>query len=253
MKSELLNISGLSIELKEKCLLSEATTTFNSGEVVLLEGGNGTGKTTFLKSLLGLQASNCKVSGIIQWTNYGDVLQMSESELQGLRAHVAYLEQKDDYSAFYGISVKEVLADSLEAHLGRKLNRKDYSFIEETFKKYCPNGVSISLKSKINKLSGGQQRLVSIIASLCMRIDSDVFIIDEPLNNLDISTIVHISNLLNKIRIERPEALMIIISHCKIFPFINKVVRIDNQRISESNEEIVCNACFGKPDELGFY
>ena len=105
----------------------------------------------------------------------------------------------------------------------------------------------------LNKLSGGQQRLVSIIASLCLRKDSKVFIIDEPLNNLDIGAIVHISNILNSLRLDNPNSLMIIVSHCKIFPFINKVATIDSGKVIVSNSGIVCTACFGNPDSSGFY
>lgn len=71
------------------------------------------------------------------------------------------------------------------------------------FDKYKPQGATFTLKSKVHKLSGGQQRMVSIIAALCLRKDANV--------------------------------LFLIISHCKIFPFINKI------------------ACFGMPDESGFY
>lgn len=95
--------------------------------------------------------------------------------------------------------------------------------------------------------------MVSIIAALCLRKESNVFIIDEPLNNLDISSIVHISNLLNRIRIENPNALFLIISHCNIFPFINKIARFENGGVFVSDEKPVCHACFGVPDKNGCY
>ena len=109
------------------------------------------------------------------------------------------------------------------------------------------------MKSKIHKLSGGQQRMVTIIVLLCLRKEANIFIIDEPLNNLDISSIVHISNLLNKIRIDNVDALFLIISHCEIFPFINKVAHFENGKVNITGEKAICHACFGMPDENGFY
>ena len=40
---------------------------------------------------------------------------------------------------YYGISVKEVLADSLEAYKNARLTKDDYSRIEEVFDKYIPS------------------------------------------------------------------------------------------------------------------
>ena len=53
--------------------------------------------------------------------------------------------------------------------------------------------------------------------------------------------------------IRNPQALMILVSHCKIFPFISKVATIKNEKVEISDTGIVCNACFGKPNEDGFY
>ena len=50
-----------------------------------------------------------------------------------------------------------------------------------------------------------------------------------------------------------PEALFIIVSHCKIFPFIKKIATINNGKVEISENRIICNACFGVPNEKGFY
>lgn len=250
---EVLKISDLMIKVKDRILLENASISFNAGDVVLLEGNNGVGKTTFLKTLIGIdKGSRSAVSGKVEWSGVGDSLLMDDKELLGLRSKIAYLEQKDNYEGFYGVTVKDVLVDSYEAYKG-SVDKKDIAYISEVFENYKPQGATFNMKSKIHKLSGGQQRMVSIIAALCLRKESNVFIIDEPLNNLDITSIVHISNLLNRIRTENPNALFLIISHCKIFPFINKIARFENGKVFVSDEKPVCHACFGMPDENGYY
>ena len=250
---EILKISDLKIKIKDRVLLENASISFEAGDVVLLEGNNGVGKTTFLKTLIGIDKnSRSAVSGSVEWQGAGNSLTMDDKELLSLRSKIAYLEQKDNYEDFYGVTVKDILVDSYEAYKGA-VDRSDITYINEVFEKYKPQGATFTMKSKIHKLSGGQQRMVSIIAALCLRKESNVFIIDEPLNNLDISSIVHISNLLNRIRIENPNALFLIISHCKIFPFINKIARFENGRVFVSDEKPVCHACFGMPDENGYY
>lgn len=250
---EVLKIKDLSIEFKNKKILEEASATFYPGDVVLIEGNNGTGKTTFLKTLIGIERkTRSRVNGVITWNDGTNVLNMDENALLKLRSQIGYLDQKDNFDGLYGITVKDVLFDSYEAFKGT-LKKEDKEAIVKIFEKYKPEGASFDLKSKIHKLSGGQQRMVSIIAALCLRNNANVFIVDEPLNNLDISSIVHISNLLNRIRIENPKALFLIISHCKIFPFINKVVQLEEGRIVISQNKPVCHACFGEPNAEGYY
>lgn len=253
MDKAILNVNDLSIGFGDKTIISNCTFSLNGGDVVLLEGSNGTGKSTLLKAILGICESGTRCNGQISISGSANVLAMNEGELLKLRSKIGYLEQKDAYDMYYGITVKEVLADSLEAYKDARLTKEDYSYIEEVFNKYIPSEAKFSLKSKVNKLSGGQQRMVSIIASLCLRNDASFFIIDEPLNNLDINTIVHISNILNTIRLENPQALMLIVSHCKIFPFISKVATINNGQVEISDSGIHCNACFGIANSEGFY
>ena len=42
-------------------------------------------------------------------------------------------------------------------------------------------------------------------------------------------TVRQISNLLNEIHRENPNAIIVMVSHCKIFPFINRVLKIENE------------------------
>ncbi len=253
MGSILLDVKDLSIKYDSSTLISNASFSFVPGDIVLLEGDNGVGKTTLMKSMLGFSSKNMQMQGFVSVCGSDNVLAMNEKQLSLLRSRVSYLEQKDSYDSYTGVTVKDVLSDSLEAFRNARLKKNDYSFIEETFNKYIPKETGLTLRSKVNRLSGGQQRLISIVASLCLRKDSEVFLIDEPLNNLDIKTIVHISNIINTIRIENPETIMVIISHCKIFPFITKVASIKDHRVIVSNDSIVCNTCFGLPDASGFF
>ena len=78
-------------------------------------------------------------------------------------------------------------------------------------------------------------------------------IIDEPLNNLDFINARNISNLINKVIRENSKMGLLMISHCRIFPFINREINITANGVSELSEPYVCHSCFGEPDENGIY
>lgn len=250
---ELISVKNFSFKLTDTTMFSDVSFKVNSGDCVLFEGRNGAGKSTLLKLLLGLvDTKRHSVAGDIIIAGES-VINLDSKGKTELRSKIAYLEQKDSYEAFYGITVREVLEDSYEAYLNHKLNREEKKYVEKVFYDYVPEKASIKLNSKINKLSGGQQRLVSIVSSLCLRENAEIFIIDEPLNNLDINTIVFVSNILNGIRLSKSEAAMIIVSHCKIFPFINRVLELSEGRIVEVDTIDSCHTCFGHPDMNGYY
>ena len=250
--NEVINIEKLCLKYKDKVILEDASIKLYRGDVCIIEGSNGAGKSTFLKSLLGIERSYREESGEIKINGSKNILSMNSDELQKLRRDVCYLEQKDYFENFLGYTVFEILKDSYSVYKGSKLNNEDIEFIKTTFYKYNKN-LSFDLKTKVRKLSGGQGRLLSIISTICLRKDSSVFIVDEPLNNLDLDNVVKISNLLNEIVRTNEQAVFLIVSHCRIFPFINKTIAIENKKLLNKGNNFICHSCFGQHDEDGFY
>ncbi|MGN1227104.1 MAG: ATP-binding cassette domain-containing protein [Christensenellales bacterium] len=246
----LIVLNNYSLKYKDTDILKDVNVSFYPGKVYLIDGENGVGKSSFIKSLLGFERDLKKQDGVILINGSNNVLEMNDREIQILRSKVAYLEQKDDYS--YSVSVLDVLKDSYQAFVNRTLNKKDIEYIVNIFNEYGKE-LNFGLKNKVNKLSGGQQRILSILASICIRKESKVFILDEPLNNLDLKNVVKISNILNKIVKSRVDAVFIIVTHCKIFPFVTDVLRIENKKLVKLDNKIECYACFGKHDENGYY
>lgn len=246
-------IKNLTVQYADNIVFEDCMCEIFSNDVVLIDGKNGVGKSTLIKTILGIDKNQRLTKGSITFSLLEkNILEMNISEILEFRAQTAYLEQFDYYDNPFE-SVFDVLKDSYMNYKRKtKLTIEDKSIIREIFYKYIPADSKISLKTKVSKLSGGQQRLLSIIANICIRADSKLFIIDEPLNNLDIQTVVKVSNLLNNIIKNNNDAIFIIVSHCKIFPFINKVLEIKNNQLVLANKTI-CHSCYGEPDKDGYY
>ena len=107
-------------------------------------------------------------------------------------------------------------------------------------------------KSKPSKFSGGEQRLLSVFSVLATRSNSNLIIIDEPLNNLDFVNARNISNILNRVIHKNPNMGLLMISHCRIFPFITREIKLTPDGVDPVGKHYVCHSCFGEPDSDGF-
>jgi ABC-type glutathione transport system ATPase component len=238
-------VKGISFEIK-------------SGEVVAIAGENGSGKSTILKAIMREDENGKKICGSISYCSGKNILEMSENELQSFRSEVAYVSQKDEYHNIgKKITVFDVLMDSADMYSAKKISRNDVSRLFDKYQLRVfdenTNKPLFYEKSRPAKLSGGQQRMLSIVASVAVREDAKLFIIDEPLNNLDFKNARKISNLITRIHKENPDAAILMVTHCRIFPAITRLITLRDGAIVSNEEEYHCYSCFGTPNQDGYY
>ena len=252
--NSLLSIKDLTISIKNKELMHGVSFDVNEGEAVLLSGANGIGKSTLIKSILHLESEGKKISGEIWVRDFGNVLTMPDTEIQRLRSKVAYIQQKDDYSEMGSVQVRDIFSECNEANSNRTLS---YSEVNDLIDFWLPrredNTRVFDAKSKPAKFSGGEQRLLSALSVIATRAQAELMIIDEPLNNLDFINARNISNLLNRVRIENPRMGLLMVSHCRIFPFITREVQLAQDGAVTLPNHYECHSCFGEHDADGFY
>lgn len=137
------------------------------GERLVLLGPSGCGKSTILRMIAGLEAVN---SGKIFFDDE-DVTDLKA----GLR-NVSMVFQ--DYALYPHMTVKENIIYALKA------NKVDDELIEKRLNG-AVNILKLSeyLDRKPSELSGGQRQRVALARALVKK--SDIFLLDEPLSNLD--------------------------------------------------------------------
>ena len=250
----ILSINDLSIHIGDRTLMNRISFDVYEGETVLLSGANGIGKSTLLKSILRLEMDGKKIDGIINVRGFGNILELNGSDLQKYRSSIAYVQQRDDYAEMGNIQVKDIISESGEAHSGGSLSFSEVNdLIDEWIPRREDNSRIFDAKSRPGKFSGGEQRLLSVLSVIATRAKSDFLIIDEPLNNLDFVNARNISNLINRVIKNNPKMGVLMISHCRIFPFITREIKLTPAGIEDVTEKYTCHSCFGEPDENGFY
>lgn len=254
MNDLILQVKNLTVYLKKskKCILSDVCFELKKGDVLGIDGKNGCGKTTLLKIIYGLTNDYDIKSGEIYFYPFSNknILSFNQRELLEYRQSIAYVKQKDDYDGLNKLNILDLIEDAISDIKGAELNR-----YVELFNVCFPQtkDQSITLKSKPNNLSGGEQRMLSIFLGLVCRKQSNLMIIDEPLNNLDFENVMKISDLINEIKINNPWAAILMITHCKIITCINRQRKIVDGKMECKDSKYECHHCMGEPDCENFY
>lgn len=240
---KVLEVKNLTLEYKSKNILEDISFDLYEGEIVLLSGANGSGKSSILSSIIG-GFKNVKSISVKGNIIYDSIDLLKENDIQFFRRLVGYVRQYDDFNE--KTCLKEVLS-SVDLFDGYKMSVNEVKdlFIEYGFENYINENPS--------NLSGGQKRLLSILLALVRAKGSKLLLIDEPINNLDFNTACRVSNMITKIHKSYPNLSMLIVTHCHIFPIVDRVIKIEKGRILNGNIRYECHNCFGNVDKDGFY
>lgn len=144
--------------------LDNVSVTCNKGECIALIGPNGSGKTTFIKSILGMVVCD---SGFITF-NGKNILHNWQ-----YRSQIGYMPQIGRYPD--NMSIGQLLDMMKDIR-----NEKNIQLDEELIIK---SGLDKMLDKRMRTLSGGTRQKVS--ASLAFLFNPDVLILDEPTAGLD--------------------------------------------------------------------
>jgi urea transport system ATP-binding protein len=195
----LLQVSGLNVYYGESHILRNVDLTIHEGKMVCLIGRNGVGKTTFLKTVIGLLQQR---SGTI---SYQDGLLTTQPPYRRARAGIGYVSQGRDIIP--QVTVKENLLLGMEALPGGlEKNRHIDPLIFDLFpilEKF--------LKRKGGDLSGGQQQQLAIARALLGK--PKLLLLDEPTEGIQPSIILDIEHAVQRIMKETGISVLLVEQH----------------------------------------
>jgi urea transport system ATP-binding protein len=193
--ADVLQVSALNVYYGESRILRDVDIRVEPGRITALMGRNGVGKTTLLKSIIGLLPAR---SGAVA---------LGDRNLTGLapelraRAGIAYVPQGREI--FPKLTVEENLAMGLEARPGprpKKIPKEEvydlFPFIAKMEKRLGGN------------LSGGQQQQLAIARALLGK--PKVLLLDEPTEGIQPSIVEDIGRVLEGLKAQGDLAILLV-------------------------------------------
>lgn len=188
-----LEVKGLAKSYKkEKPIIKKLDFSVNRGEIISFLGESGSGKTTFLKCISGLENID---SGIIKLN--GEILNDENIFVMPQNRKIGFVFQ--DYPLFPHLTLKENIVFNLE----------------NKYFKYYKNIIELSGLDQLenrypHQLSGGEQQRACIARALIRK--PDLLLLDEPFSNLDSNIKFSIRDEIYKI-IKETKTTTILVTH----------------------------------------
>ena len=200
--------------------LNKANFTIEKGELVIILGQSGSGKSTCL-NILGAMDEVTSGSVIVDGK---DLAKMKEKDLIEYRRNdIGFVFQ------FYNLVQNLTAYENIE--LGTQMCKNPMP-VEEALKKV---GLEDRAKNFPSQLSGGQQQRVSIARAIAR--NPKILLCDEPTGALDYKTGKQILELLESTCRKEKITTIIITHNMSIAPMANRVIKIKNGKI----EDVIIN------------
>ena len=195
----LLTIEGISKIYTEKVLFDKISFGINEGDKIGVFGINGTGKSTLLKIIAGVEEAD---EGVIT---------------RGKKVRIAYLPQ---------MPVLDEKLSILENVIKGKKAEESYRNLEGEAKAMLERLGILEVSGSPKYLSGGQKKRIALVRTLLT--PADILVLDEPTNHLDHKMAEWLELYLN-----RYKGALIMVTHDRYFldKVTNKIAEIDKGKL----------------------
>jgi ABC-type Mn2+/Zn2+ transport system ATPase subunit len=213
-KEKLITIQSLWLGYGKQVVLKDVEACICSGEFVGLVGPNGSGKTTFLKALLGILKP---IRGSIIW------------HVPRESVRFGYVPQRELLDELYPLSAIDIVLMSRlqRKHFLKRMTKEDVDVAMWALEQV---GIADMANQPYRLLSGGQRQKVLIARALA--VEPNILILDEPTNGLDLPTEHSIMELIARLHSEL-SITVIFVTHLLnlVINFANKLCIFHDGRV----------------------
>lgn len=225
-------VKNLSKSFNSNKILDNISFVLEDNDKVCLIGNNGAGKSTLLKILNGDINYD---SGNINYNDESIGMLMQEIDIEDYDLTIIdYIKKKTNFLLLEEKlhKLEENLNDSNMEEYGNVLDLylklDGYNFENNINMLLNGLGLNKDLNKKVKELSGGEK--IKVLLTILLLSNSDIMLLDEPTNNLDIDGITYLENYLVKLNKK-----MIIVSHDEEFlnNISNKIFELNQGKLTE--------------------
>ncbi len=178
-------------------VLHDITLTIPAGGITCLVGPNGAGKSTLLSIIARLTPSDTGTVTV-------DDLDVSTTRSELLATRLAVLRQENHFTA--RVTVRELVGFGRFPHSRGRLTADDHDHVTRALEFLDLTHLGHRF---LDQLSGGQRQRAYVAMVLAQ--DTDYVLLDEPLNNLDISHAVAMMRQLRRAADELGKTIVIVV------------------------------------------
>jgi zinc/manganese transport system ATP-binding protein len=203
------SLRGAGLQFGKRALWKDLDVDIRAGEFFAVLGPNGSGKTSFLKVLLGLQQLHS-----------GTVSVGGQPVERGGRK-IGYIPQQKSFAPDTPLRARDLVALGVDGHRwGLRMNAKAVNDRVDGLLELV--GASDYARVPLGQLSGGEQQRLRVAQALAS--GPELLLCDEPLLSLDLHHQQAVSALINQQCHERNSAV-VFVTH-EINPVIDYVDRV---------------------------
>lgn len=224
--ANILNIENLTKSYGDRLLFGDLTFGVEQGEKIGIVARNGTGKSTLMATIAGVEAPD---SGSVTFragirTGY---LPQEPSVTPGASVWEAALDNPADPKA---VAVAEYRRAEAAGNDNERLQQAYHNVealgawdYEDRLRQLLDRMGFRDTTALVDNLSGGQRKRLAIVKLIIA--EPDFLMLDEPTNHLDIATIEWLENYLR-----RSKATLLMVTHDRYFldRVCNKIIELDN-------------------------
>ena len=230
----LLSVENLEKNFGERILFKNLSFGLNRGDKIALIANNGTGKSSMLKILAGIDTAdngkvifrnNCKVSYLEQDTIFDNNITINEL-IDSAHNKISilvndYNKAVEEHSTNSNSKTKLAL-EEITAKMDQE-NAWDY---QRRSKQILSKFNISNFSEKVGNLSGGQKKRLAIALLIIEK--SDVLLLDEPTNHLDIAMIEWLEKYLQQQKIT-----LLMVTHDRYFleRVCNNIIELEGGNI----------------------
>ncbi len=175
----MIEIQNISFARGNFLVLRNISLNINAGEIMMIKGPNGKGKTTLLSNIVNFLEP---IEGEIKYN--GKII---DNEI--VSNNFLYIGENN--FAFDNLSLRQNIDYWLSIHnvtFSKDITLQSIQYLFE----------ELNLNKKFYQLSFGQRKKLQLL--LLMLVNKDVWVLDDPFNGLDVSSIAKIMTLIQKKR-----------------------------------------------------